>query len=162
LGRELAMRVRLLSNSSSNLILHESRSRGINVCDSSNAHTAFKATRRNSPRNKGERTKHLRAQQHEFFLYDPHSTQQQAAAARSTPPSRFCYRLSSTLLHSANRAETLPEKKLRLEASILKRALLVACKVRFHHGSALGSLNRCEALLGPFRMRKTAPKFIHS
>ena len=70
--------------------------------------------------------------------------------------------LSSALLHSANRAETLQKQELRLEASILKRALLVACQVRFHRGSALErqSLHRCEARLGLFRTRTSAPKWV--
>ena len=59
-------------------------------------------------------------------IRDAHSTKQQAAAARSTPPSRCCCRLPSALLHSANRAETLPERELRLEERMIKRALLVA------------------------------------
>ena len=97
-----------------------------------------------------------------FYIHDAHSTQQQAAAARGTPSSKCCCRLSSALLHSANRVETLPEQELKLEASMLKRALLVAYKVRFHRGSALErrSLYRCEALYGLFRTRTTAPKWV--
>ena len=47
---------------------------------------------------------------------------------------------------------------------MLKRAHLVACKVRFYHGSALErqSLNRCEAHFGLFRTRTTVPKWLHS
>ena len=95
-------------------------------------------------------------------IHDAHSTQQQDAAARCTPPSRCCCRVSSALLHSANRAETLPEQELRLEASMLKRALLVACKVRFHRGSALErrGLHRCEALDEIFRTRTSEPKLV--
>ena len=95
-------------------------------------------------------------------IHDAHSTQQQDAAARDTPSSRCCCRLSSALLHSANRAETLQKQELRLEASILKRALLVACQVRFHRGSALErrSSHRCEALDEIFRTRTSEPKLV--
>ena len=95
-------------------------------------------------------------------IHDAHSTQQQDAAARDTPSSRCCCRLSSALLHSANRVETLQKQELRLEASILKRALLVACQVRFHRGSALErrSSHRCEALDEIFRTHTSELKLV--
>jgi len=48
-----------------------------------------------------------------FCIHDALSTQQQAAAARSTPPSRCYCRLSGALLHFASRAETRRLSKSR-------------------------------------------------
>jgi len=148
-----------------------------NVRDSSTAHTAVKVVRRrnqralarkelirNTPGTKENAPRTARSTAR-FCSHGAHSMQQQAAAARSAPPSRCCCRLSSALLHSCTPPETLPEQELRFEASsaMLKRALLVACKVRFHHGSALEcrNLHRFEALFGLFRPRTTAPKWLH-